>query len=123
MAFLTDRKIASGLGSAKTGTEHHWSMTVTSVALIILVPFFLFTFGPMLGAEYAEVTAYFERPFPALIAILTIAVSFYHFAHGIRAVIEDYSDGLTRKLLIILTTCISYGAAAAGIFAVLRMAL
>jgi succinate dehydrogenase / fumarate reductase, membrane anchor subunit len=27
MAFVTDRKRAVGLGSAKTGTEHFWSMT------------------------------------------------------------------------------------------------
>ena len=35
MAFLTDRKRAEGLGSAKSGTEHFWSMTVSSVALLI----------------------------------------------------------------------------------------
>jgi succinate dehydrogenase / fumarate reductase membrane anchor subunit len=40
MAFLTDRKRASGLGAAKTGTEHFWGMTISSAALLILVPVF-----------------------------------------------------------------------------------
>jgi len=78
MAFLTDRKRASGMGSAKTGTEHHWQMMVTSVALLILTPLFIFTFGSILGASYEEVIAYYQRPFPAVVAILTLLVGFFH---------------------------------------------
>jgi len=55
MAFLTDRKRAVGLGAAKTGTEHLWAMTVSSVALLILVPLFVFTFGAVLGSDYETV--------------------------------------------------------------------
>ena len=62
MAFLTDRKRATGWGSAKSGTMHHWSMTVSSVALLILIPLFIFTFGSILGSSYEEVTAYYSRP-------------------------------------------------------------
>ena len=46
MRYLTDRKRAIGLGSAKSGTAHFWAMKVSSVALLILVPLFIFTFGP-----------------------------------------------------------------------------
>ena len=38
MAFLTDRKRANGMGSAKSGTLHHWHMIVSSVALVGLIP-------------------------------------------------------------------------------------
>jgi succinate dehydrogenase / fumarate reductase membrane anchor subunit len=62
MAFLTDRKRASGLGAAKTGTEHFWGMTISSAALLILVPLFVFTVGPMIGQDYETVTAYFRPP-------------------------------------------------------------
>ena len=75
MQFLTDRKRATGLGSAKTGAEHFWAMKVSAVALLILVPLFVFTFGPMLGEPHADVVAYFGRPFPALVAALTLAVA------------------------------------------------
>lgn len=123
MSYLTDRKRATGLGSAKSGTEHHWSMTVSSGALIILIPLFVFTFGPMLGASYEEVTAYFARPFPAVVAGLTIVVTFKHFADGVQALIEDYVHGVAQKVSIIAMTCVSYAAMAFGLYAVVRLAL
>ncbi len=123
MSYLTDRKRASGTGSAKSGTEHHWAMTVSSGALLILIPLFVFTFGPMLGASYEEVTAYFARPFPAVVAGLTIVVTFKHFADGVQALIEDYVHGVAQKIAIIAMTCISYAAMAFGLYAVIRLAL
>ena len=39
--------------------------------LLILIPLFVFTFGPILGSDYATVTAYFARPFPAIVAALS----------------------------------------------------
>ncbi|MGC3939162.1 succinate dehydrogenase, hydrophobic membrane anchor protein [Roseobacter sp. EG26] len=123
MSYLTDRKRATGLGSAKTGTEHHWSMTVSSGALLILIPLFVFTFGPMLGASYEEVTTTFNRPFPAVIAGLTIIVTFKHFAGGVQALIEDYVHGLAQKITIVAMTCLSYAAMAVGLYAIVRLAL
>ena len=123
MAFLTDRKRATGMGSAKTGTEHFWAMKVSSVALLILVPLFVFTFGPMLGEPHDEVVAYFARPFPAIIAALTLVVGFMHFKDGVQVLIEDYVHGLMQKVLIILMICLSYAAAATGVFAIARIAL
>jgi succinate dehydrogenase / fumarate reductase membrane anchor subunit len=123
MAFLTDRKRAMGLGSAKSGTAHHWSMTLSSVALLILLPLFVFTFGAALGGSYEEIVAYYGRPFPAIVAGLTILVTFKHFNDGVQTLLEDYVHGLAQKISIIAMTCISYGAAAIGIFALARLAL
>lgn len=123
MSYLTDRKRATGMGSAKSGTEHHWSMTVSSGALLVLIPLFIFTFGPMLGASYEEVTAYYARPFPAVVAGLTIVVTFKHFADGVQAVIEDYVHGISQKIAMIAMTCVSYAAMAFGLYAVIRLAL
>ena len=123
MAYLTDRKRAMGLGSAKSGTAHHWSMTISSVALLILLPMFVFTFGAALGGTYEEIVAYYSRPFPAIIAALTILVTFKHFNDGVQTLLEDYVHGLAQKVSIVLMTCISYGAAAVGIFAIARLAL
>lgn len=123
MAYLTDRKRAEGMGSAKTGTEHHWHMMVSSAALAILVPLFIFTFGPMLGEPHAKVVAYFARPFPAIVAALTIVVSFMHFKNGVQVLIEDYVHGGARKALIIAMICLSYAAAGTGLFAIARIAL
>lgn len=123
MAYMTDLKRAVGMGSAREGTEHHWSMTKSSVALLILTPLFVFTFGPMLGASHEEVVAYFAQPFPAIVAGLMLAVGFMHFKNGVQALIEDYVHGLARKIVIILMICLSYGAAATGLFAIAKIAL
>jgi len=123
MRFLTDRKRAVGLGSAKTGTAHFWAMKVSSVALLLLVPLFVFTFGPMLGEPHEEVVAYFARPFPAIVAALTLVVGFMHFKDGVQVLIEDYVHGTMQKVLIILMICLCYAAAATGLFALARIAL
>ncbi|MEM7615825.1 MAG: succinate dehydrogenase, hydrophobic membrane anchor protein [Pseudomonadota bacterium] len=123
MAYLTDRKRAAGLGSAKNGTEHFWNMTVSSYALCVLVPLFIFTFGSILGAPYEEVVAYYARPFPAIVAALTITVGFVHFNMGVRVLIEDYTGGHTRQTLIVVMTCVSYAAVATGLYAIIKLAL
>ena len=123
MAFLTDRKRAEGLGSAKEGTNHHIQMMISSVALIILMPLFLFTFGSALGGSYDEIMAYYARPFPAIVAALTLVVGLAHFNSGVRSAIEDYTGGLVRKGLILLSTIVSYGAAATALFAIAKIAL
>ena len=123
MRYLTDRKRAVGMGSAKTGTAHFWAMKVSSVALLFLVPLFVFTFGSMLGQPHEEVVAYFARPFPAIVAALTMVVGFMHFKDGVQVLIEDYVHGTMQKVLIILMICLCYAAAATGLFALARIAL
>lgn len=123
MAFLTDRKRAEHRGSSRTGTENFWSQTISAVGLAILVPLFVITFGGTLGGTYEEVIAYYQRPFPAIIAGMTITVAMIHFRHGIQVVIEDYTRGLQKKFLIIIFTCIAYAVAATGLFALARIAL
>ena len=123
MRYLTDRKRAVGLGSAKSGVHHFWAMKMSSVALLILVPLFVFTVGPALGSSHDEVLATFSRPFPAIIAALTIIVGFKHFRDGAQVLLEDYVHGTAQKVSIILLTCLSYGAMATGLFAIAKIAL
>lgn len=123
MQYLTDRKRAVGLGASHTGTHHHWAMQVSAVALVILVPLFVFTFGHILGHPYAEVRTYYARPFPAIVAGLTIVVGLQHFRAGAAMMIEDYVQGFARKALIIGVACLTYAAMATGLFALVRLAL
>jgi succinate dehydrogenase / fumarate reductase membrane anchor subunit len=123
MRYLTDRKRAVGMGSAKSGTAHFWAMKVSSVALLILVPLFVFTFGSIVGAPYEEVLAYYQRPFPAIIAALTLIVGLEHFQSGAQVLIEDYVHGAAEKITIILVKCLAYGMMATGLFAIAKLAL
>ena len=123
MRYLTDRKRAVGLGSAKSGTEHFWNMQVSSVALVILVPLFIFTFGRAVGADYATVVDYYSRPFPAIVAGLTLVVGMTHFKNGAQVMIEDYAHGAMRKVLIVGAVALSYALIATGLYALIRLAL
>lgn len=123
MRYLTDRKRAVGMGSAKSGTQHFWDMKVSAAALLILVPLFIFTFGSALGGTYEEVTAYYARPFPAIVAALTIWVGMMHFKDGAQVLIEDYVHGLWEKILIIGVICLCYAVAVTGVYAIIRLAL
>jgi succinate dehydrogenase / fumarate reductase membrane anchor subunit len=123
MAYMTDRKRVEGLGSAKTGTEHHWTMTVTSVALLILTPFFLAIVGGLLGQPHAEVVASLSRPIPALVVAAYLVVGMHHMRLGMQVLIEDYIRGLGRKIGLIATTILCYGLAAGGVVALAQIAL
>lgn len=123
MAFLTDRKRAQGLGSAKTGTEHFWHMQVSSAALLVLIPLFVISFGGILGGTYEQVVAHFARPYPAILTALTLVVGMTHFKNGAQVMIEDYTHGSTRKWLIVGVICLSYAVIATGLYALIKLAL
>jgi succinate dehydrogenase / fumarate reductase membrane anchor subunit len=123
MQYLTDRKRAVGLGSAKSGTEHFYNMQVTAVALAILVPLFLIFVAPAIGAPLDLVLRQLGHPVRAVITGLTLVVGLIHFKNGARVMIEDYAHGATRKALIFAAAAIAYVLIAAGLFALVRISL
>ncbi|MCX7670745.1 MAG: succinate dehydrogenase, hydrophobic membrane anchor protein [Anaerolineae bacterium] len=123
MRYLTDRKRAVGKGASGTGTAAHWSMTVSAVALALLVPVWMIVFGRALGQDHATVVATFARPFPAIVTGLLLVVGMRHFAGGATVMIEDYLRGTARKMAVIGVICLSWATAAAGLFALVRIAL
>jgi succinate dehydrogenase / fumarate reductase, membrane anchor subunit len=123
MRYLTARKRATGRGAAHTGTQHHWSMTVSSVGLAFLVPVWLYVFGKALGQPHDVVVATFGRPFPAILTALLLVVGMRHFAMGATMMIEDYAHGTARKMLVIFVIALAWVVAATGLFALARMAL
>jgi len=123
MRYITDRKRAEGRGAGHTGTEHHWSMQVSSVGLAILMPVWVYIFGSTLGQGHAEVLATFARPLPAILTALVLVIGMRHFQKGAQMMIEDYSHGITRKALIIGAIALSYLVIATGLYALVRIAL
>lgn len=123
MRFITDRKRAVGKGASGTGTEHHWFMQVSSVGLALIVPVWLYIVGSAIGGTRAEVLETFARPFPAIVTALVLVVGMRHFIGGATMMIEDYWRGTTRKIAVIGVTCLAWGIAATGLFALARIAL
>lgn len=123
MRYLTARKRAEGKGVAHSGTEHHWSMQVSAVALAFLVPVWLWIFGSALGAPRAEVLATFARPFPAILTALVLVVGMRHFARGAQMMIEDYARGSARKMAVIFVQSLAAVVVATGLYALIRIAM
>ena len=121
--YITDRKRAAGAGASGTGTGHHWEVTITSWALAVLVPLFVIVMAYGFGRSYAEAALFFAQPFPALVVGLTLVVGMVHFRQGVQVLIEDYTRGDTRQLLIVGGILFSYAMAAAALWAVVRLAL
>lgn len=123
MRYLTARKRAEGKGASHTGTEHHWHMTVSAVALAFMVPSWLYIFGKALGQSQEVVVATFGRPFPAILTALVLVVGMRHFANGATMMIEDYARGTARKMAVIFVYSLSAVIVASGLFALAKMAL
>ena len=123
MRYLTARKRAEGKGASHTGTEHHWHMTVTAVALAFMVPTWIYIFGSALGQTQEQVVAIFARPFPAILTALILIVGMRHFAMGAPMMIEDYARGTARKMAIIFAYSLSAVILATGLFALLKIAI
>jgi succinate dehydrogenase / fumarate reductase, membrane anchor subunit len=123
MRYITDRKRAVGRGAAHSGTEHHWSMQVSAVALAFLVPTWLYVFGHAVGASRAEVLETFARPFPAILTGLVLVVSMRHFAKGATMMIEDYTHGSARKIAVMFAHSLAGVIAATGLYALIKIAL
>ena len=123
MRYITPLKAAEGLGSAHEGTQHHWAMTVSAVALTILTPLFMITIARAIGLPHPELIAYFSRPLPALITALFVIVGMVHFIKGTRIMIDDYFQGGTRKAAIIISVIFGWAVIACALYALARMGL
>ena len=123
MRYITPRKAAEGLGAAHEGTQAHWALTISSVALLILTPLFMITIARAIGLPRELVLAYFARPLPALITALFIVVGMAHFIKGTRIMIDDYFQHTARKVAIIVSVVFSWTVIAAAVFALAKMTL
>ncbi|MDE2789779.1 MAG: succinate dehydrogenase, hydrophobic membrane anchor protein [Paracoccaceae bacterium] len=123
MDYRTDRQRALGLGASGEGSQHWWSQRVSSIALVILTPLFLWIYVPLLGADHADVRQAFGHPFRAIAGILFIMVLFHHLRQGLQVVIEDYVHN--RPVLTALTigsTLFCWAFGVTGVFAIASMA-
>ena len=126
MSRATPLARALGLGSAKDGAGHWWTQRVSAVALVPLVLWLVFGIAALIGrggTDYLSVVDWVADPVNAVALILLIATMCYHSALGVQVVIEDYVHGWAKVASLILQKFAHAVAAAAGIFAVLKIAL
>ncbi|MDR0810088.1 MAG: succinate dehydrogenase, hydrophobic membrane anchor protein [Gemmobacter sp.] len=123
MRYLTPRKRAEGLGSARHGTRHHMAMVISGWALLFIVPVFVVILARTLGRDFETVRATFANPFMAILTGLFLFVGMRHFARGAQTAIEDYTHGFAREALIMLANAIAYLVIGGGFYALVKLAL
>ncbi len=120
--FQTPTAAARGLGSAKAGTDHHIRQRVSAIALIFLVPWFLYGVISASQGGYAGALGWMALPWNAILMILTLGAAFYHMRLGMQVVIEDYIEKAGMKqALLILNTFVCVGLFAATALSVLKI--
>lgn len=81
---------ARGLGSAKDGVGHWWIQRVTSVALALLTPWFVWLAVTLAGADQMTARLTLAQPLHATLMLAFVVSLFWHTKLGLQVVIEDY---------------------------------
>lgn len=124
MSLRTPLGRVLGLGAAKEGVQHWWLQRLTSIALVPLAIWFLVSLLALPAFDQATVRIWLSQGWTALLLCLLVLVASWHSQLGVRVVIEDYVHAAGgRTLLLVLVTFLHVFIAAAGLFAVLRVAL
>jgi succinate dehydrogenase / fumarate reductase membrane anchor subunit len=93
---------ARGLGSARQGS-HHWLMhRLTSVALIPLTLWFIYSVIHMSGASHQQVIDWMSSPYVLAMLLSLVVATFHHLAAGLQVVIEDYLHQEPAKTVALL---------------------
>ena len=113
-----------GHGAAKTGVHHWWVQRLTAVALVPLAIWFVVSLLSLPTLSYPVVSAWMGQAWTAVLLILFVLSAAWHSQLGVRVVVEDYVHGRgMRTVALALVTYLHVLAAAAGVFAVIKVAL
>lgn len=113
MSLRDPLAVARGLGSAKNGTGHWWIQRVTSVALLLLTPWFIWLMISLIGADQFGVRATIGEPLNATLMLSFVLSMFWHAQLGMQVVIEDYvHGGLEIALQVLVKFAYAFGALA-----------
>ncbi len=106
-------RIAKGLGSAQSGTEHWILQRLTALALVPLSLYALAGFFQIvLTGGYAGAIAWLGTPIGAVFVLMFLLVGLRHAVLGLEVVIEDYIHKSSDKVALIFFVKFVAGAAA-----------
>ncbi|WP_316861918.1 succinate dehydrogenase, hydrophobic membrane anchor protein [uncultured Cohaesibacter sp.] len=118
----TPLKTVRGLGEKHHGTEHHWTMRITALALVFLCIGFVWLVICMLGSDYESAKAMIGNPLISTFLLLAILFSGIHMHYGVQTITEDYLQSqLWRTLAKIGDMFFSTVVCAACVVAVLKV--
>ena len=106
---------ARGHGSARSGVHHWVAQRASSVLLIGLVPWTVYSVLSLAGLDHAVAADFVARPWNATLLVLLIVVLLYHAMLGLQVVIEDYVHHRAAELALhfivraLMLTCMVLG--------------
>lgn len=108
-------------GAAGEGTGHFIAQRVTSIALVILGPWFAVAAALQVrDASYLATIDFLSNPVNAVGVIMLVAIGLYHMSLGMQEVIVDYIlKPSTKIILLFLNVAVPLVLAVGAIFAVL----
>ena len=111
-------------GTARDGVGHWLAQRVTAIALAPLAIWLLVALLSLPLADYASVRRWVGAGMHPVLLALIVLIAAWHAWLGVQVVIEDYVHGFLSKTLALLCSLFVHVLlAAAGVYAVLRIAL
>lgn len=106
-----------------SGVEQWWRERASALALVPMTVWFAASLIAQTGSDHATFIAWLQRPINSLLMALLLVGIFYHAALGLQVVIEDYVHSRLKTLAIFGTRFGCFVLAAAGVLAIVRIAL
>lgn len=105
------------------GTGAFVAQRVTSLALLVLAPWFAISAAlSMSDTGYVAAIDFLSQPLNAIGVILFTIAALYHMQIGMQEIVEDYIHRpITKAALLVLNTLLCIALAAGAIFAVLNV--
>ena len=123
MSLRTPLSQAKGLGSAKEGAHHWWAQRLTSVALVPLTLWLVFTLASWGEVSYVEVIEWMQSPLVAVGLALLVIVLFYHAQLGLQVIVEDYVHGWLKIVSLVVLNFACIALAFIGLFSIIKVSL
>ncbi|HEY1874486.1 MAG TPA: succinate dehydrogenase, hydrophobic membrane anchor protein [Steroidobacteraceae bacterium] len=112
-----------GTGAAHDGVRHWWLQRLTSIALVPLTVWFVVSLLALPSLGYSTLVAWMSQSSTALLLILLVLTAAWHSQLGVRVVVDDYVHGAGARTLTLVVIAFAHVLlAAAGVFAILRVA-
>jgi len=73
--YRTPLSKARGLGSAKSGVGHFISQRISAIALLVLIPTFIWSVATLPSGDYAAAQAWLGSPWGAIVTLLTLTAA------------------------------------------------